>query len=159
MNIYAVRDRLIDYYMQPFVGPNEKEVMAALARTVNNTEDTNGIAQAPHHFELWELGKVDEEGNLTPTRRLVCDCASLIRVGVRRGGEREGQEAANAARPDPQEHRGNGSPGRAQAGPVPGPPQAKETTTGEVRRRTPGGYYGGMRDTYEGDHKPAGSNS
>jgi len=93
MKIYAVRDRLIDYYMQPFVGPNEKEVMHALSRTINNSEDTNGIAQAPHHFELWELGIIDdEEGQITPTRRLVCDCASLIRGNIRKGGPQPGGE-------------------------------------------------------------------
>jgi len=150
MKIFAVRDRLIDYYMQPFVGPNEKEVMAALARTVNNIEDTNGISQAPHHFELWELGQVDEEGNLTPTRRLVCDCASLIRVGVRDRAERAGQEAANTAGAGPADNRGNGPPRGTHARAISDQTPAEETATGEVRRSPQGGYNAGMRDTYEG---------
>lgn len=140
MNIYAVRDRLIDYYMQPFVGPNEKEVMAALARTVNSQEDTNGITQAPHHFELWELGNVDEEGHINPTRRLVCDCASLIRTGVRVRGEREDQEAANAAGADPALGGRARSPGRAPNGAVPSSAQATQEATVEVRRSPQGGY-------------------
>lgn len=140
MKIFAVRDRLLDYYMQPFVGPSHKEVQAALARTVNNFEDTNGISQAPHHFELWELGEITEEGHITPTRILICDCASLVRAGVRSRAEREGREAAEAAGPDPAQHRGNGSPGGAQRGPVPHPAPAEEAATGEVRRSPQGGY-------------------
>lgn len=92
LKIYAVRDRLIDYYMQPFVAPNDKEVMAALAKTVNDQGDQNAVAQAPHHFELWELGTIDEEGNLTPTRKLICDGSSLIRPGVRERNARWSQE-------------------------------------------------------------------
>lgn len=140
MKIYAVRDRLLDYYMQPFVGPDDKEVMSALARTVNNEADTNGIAQAPHHFELWELGIIEEEGNLTPTRKLVCDCASLIRAGVRSRREREGQEATNAAQADTGLNRGNGSPGRAPNGAVPRQAQAEEEGTGEILPRPQGSY-------------------
>lgn len=140
MKIFAVRDRLLDYYMQPFVGPNHKEVQAALARTVNNLEDTNGISQAPHHFELWELGEITEEGHITPTRILVCDCASLIRVGVRSKAEREAQAAAIATGPDPGPNPGNGRPGRALNGSVPHPPQAATPDTGEVRREPRRGY-------------------
>lgn len=140
MKIYAVRDRLLDYYMQPFVGPDDKEVMSALARTVNNEADTNGIAQAPHHFELWELGTIEGEGNLTPTRRLVCDCASLIRRGVRSRSEREGQEAASAAREDSPVPGGTRYAGRAPNGALPRQTQAETEGTGEVRRGPQGGY-------------------
>jgi len=83
MNIYAVRDRLIDYYLQPFAGPDEKNVLAAIAQQVNGDQES-AISQAPHQFEVWELGTVDQEGNITPTRRLVADCASLIRTGIRK---------------------------------------------------------------------------
>jgi len=82
MNIYAIRDRLIDYYLQPFAGPDEKNVLAAIAAQVNGDIDS-AINTAPHHFEVWELGKVDQEGHITPTRKLICDCASLVRTGLR----------------------------------------------------------------------------
>ena len=82
MNIYAIRDRLIDYYLQPFAGPDEKNVLAAIAAQVNGDIDS-AINTAPHHFEVWELGKVDQEGHITPTRKLICDCSSLVRTGLR----------------------------------------------------------------------------
>jgi len=140
MRIYAVRDRLIDYYMQPFVGPNEKEVMAALARTVNNEVDTNGISQAPHHFELWELGTIDEEGNITPTRKLICDCASLIRGGVRTAAERRGAQAQ--ADPSSQPAPTGGAPGRTRTNGRALPPEAhtEAEPTAEVPRQHRGGY-------------------
>ncbi|QXP08151.1 MAG: nonstructural protein [Arizlama microvirus] len=83
MRIYSIRDRLLNYYMSPFVGPEEKAVLSAVARTINTEDTASDIGQAPHHYEVWELGTIDEEGHITPTRKLVCDCASLVRPGVR----------------------------------------------------------------------------
>lgn len=87
LKLYAVRDRLIDYFRQPFVGPGDKEVMTALATQINRPEGHNDINQTPHHFELWELAEIDEEGNTRATKQLVCDCASLVRPGIRERGE------------------------------------------------------------------------
>lgn len=83
MNIYAIKDILIDYYLQPFAGENDKEVMAAVAAVVNNQGNMDAIAQSPHHFEIWRIGKVDEEGHLTPDRELVAPVHSLVRGRVR----------------------------------------------------------------------------
>lgn len=99
MNIYAIRDRLIDYYQAPFTGPGDNEVKAALARMINTGETTSDIAQAPHQFELWHLGKVTEEGSLVPERYLVCDASSLVRRGVRTGPNGEGAEAPGTMGP------------------------------------------------------------
>lgn len=87
MKIYAVRDRLIDYFLQPFVGPDDKNVLAAIANDVNKLEATSAIAQAPHHFEIWELGEVDQEGHITPKLNFLADCSSLIRRGIRTGDD------------------------------------------------------------------------
>lgn len=87
MKIYAIRDRLLDYFQQPFVGPTDKQVLAGLGQAINSPENMNAISQAPHHYELWELGSVDEEtGAITPHRAVVADCASLVRGGVRGAG-------------------------------------------------------------------------
>lgn len=96
MNIYAVRDRLIDYYQTPFTGPGDNEVKAALARMINHGETTSDIAQAPQHFELWHLGKVTDEGQLIAERYLVCDADSLVRTGVRRSTDGAAAEAPTA---------------------------------------------------------------
>jgi hypothetical protein len=93
MKIYAIRDRLIDYFMQPFVGPDDKTVMASVARLVNQGEVTSDIAQAPHQFEVWTLGQVTEEGHLVPERQYLGDCSSLIRTDIRAGrGNQRGSE-------------------------------------------------------------------
>ena len=83
MKIYAIRDRLLDYYMQPFAGPEDKAVLASIARMINTQGEQSDIAQAPHHFEVWELGSIDEEGHINPTRKLIADCSSLVRPGIR----------------------------------------------------------------------------
>lgn len=94
MRIYALRDRLMDYWQQPFAGPNDKAVMQALARSVNNGDTTNDIAQAPHQFELHQLGEVTEDGHIVPQRRFICDCSSLIRANLR---SQPGPEHAEAS--------------------------------------------------------------
>ncbi len=85
MKIYAIRDRLIGYYMAPFAGPDtHADVLAAVAQQVNGvTEDA--ICQAPHHFEIWTLGEVHEDGHINPKKEFIADCSSLIRTGLRRG--------------------------------------------------------------------------
>lgn len=98
MKIYAVRDRLVDYYMQPFVGQTDKQVLAALAATINNKEQTSAIQAAPHHFEIWTLGEVDEEtGRITPKLELLADAASLIRSGVRTATEARSRAGTNGS--------------------------------------------------------------
>lgn len=83
MKVYAIKDRLIDYFMQPFIGPDDKNVLASVARLVNQGEVTSDIAQAPHQFEVWKLGEVQEDGTLIAQREYLADCSSLLRGGIR----------------------------------------------------------------------------
>jgi hypothetical protein len=80
MKIYAIHDRLIDFWMRPFAAPDNKEVMHSLATQVNNDENVNPINQAPHQFDLYELGHIDEQGNLHAERKQICTLSSLIRA-------------------------------------------------------------------------------
>lgn len=82
LKLYALRDRLLDYYKQPFLGPGDKTVMASLANMINNEGDTDFV-QAPHHFELWALAEVHEDGNVIPNKDFICDCAGLVRTNLR----------------------------------------------------------------------------
>lgn len=111
MKIYAVRDRLIDYFMQPFVGQSDKQVLSALSETINR-DHTHAIQAAPHHFEVWELGEVDEDtGEIRPKRQLLADCASLVRASVRTdpgaepGGRPNGTTAGSRTGPAGGDHR------------------------------------------------------
>lgn len=86
MHIYAVRDRLLDYFKPPFVAPSDKQVLAGFAQVVNNGSRDSDIEQAPHHFEIWRVATVTEEGRVVESREFLADCSSLIRPGVREGG-------------------------------------------------------------------------
>lgn len=112
MKIYAIKDRLIEYFQQPFVGPTDKQVQAAISVAINNPEAMNALSQAPHHFELWQLGEIDEEtGRITPRQELVCDCSVLVRGGVRGAdtgepGAGKGGEAASRSTGAPERRTG-----------------------------------------------------
>jgi len=84
-HIYAIRDRLIDYFQTPFVAAGDKQVMASLATLINDKEATHAIAQAPHHFEVWKVGTITEDGYISPARQLLADCASFVRRDIRDG--------------------------------------------------------------------------
>lgn len=131
MNIYAIRDRMIDYFMQPFPGPDDKNVLAAVATRVNQGEPTDAICQAPHHFEVWKLAEIHNDGHITPARELIADCASLVRASVRQDGTGPAHQGA---------HRGAGSypgsrvdpgaknrpvPDQVSTAAVPAPPSAE----------------------------------
>lgn len=79
MKIYALRDRLLNYFLPPFVAPEDNQVKASLANVVNSGDPT-GLAQAPQHFELWRLGEVTPEGHVLGGKELLCDCHALIRA-------------------------------------------------------------------------------
>jgi len=83
MKLYAIRDKLISYYMTPFAAPNDKDVLAGIANAVNNLEENSAISKAPHHFEIWCLGEVTEDGHLEVNKYLVADANSLVRENLR----------------------------------------------------------------------------
>jgi len=85
VKIYAIRDRLLDYYMQPFAGPEDKAVLASIAAMINRQGEQSDIAQAPHHFEIWKIGVIIENGNIQPCKELLATAESLVRPAM--GGE------------------------------------------------------------------------
>lgn len=123
MKIYAIRDRLIDYWMTPFAAPDNGAVMQSIAATINNPSqgDTNAVAYAPHHFEIHQIGYVTEDGHLVPERAFICDCASLVRKRVREEPGHAGSPTAEIA-------------AEARRGPLGGP----ESRTGADDRPVPG---------------------
>lgn len=80
MNIYAIRDRLLNYYQQPFAAHADTDVLAALSRSISNGGD-DVISQAPQHFEIWRLGRVTKDGHLTDdNREYLADLSALVRT-------------------------------------------------------------------------------
>jgi len=80
VKLYAIRDRMIDYFMVPFACPDDHQAMAGVSQEVNREDITAAIQQAPHHFELYSLGEIDENGTIFPHKELLCDCSSLVRA-------------------------------------------------------------------------------
>jgi len=79
MKIYAIKDRLLDYYMTPFAAPSDKEVLGSIARTVNQGGSEEPIVTNPHHFEIWRLAEVTDDGHIVEARELLADASALIR--------------------------------------------------------------------------------
>jgi len=79
VKIYALRDKLIDYYMTPFAAQTDKDVLGGIANAVNNQEENSAISKAPHHFEIWCIGHVTEAGEIVPDKYLIADASSLVR--------------------------------------------------------------------------------
>lgn len=138
MRIFAVRDRLIDYYMQPFAAPGVKDVLAALANQVNTENQGNAIYQAPHHFEVWQLGIVTEDGHITPEREFIADLSSLVRAGVRKTGQPGGRAPEVAPNDRPGAPGDRGGQTSAKPGPVPNAPHTAPGTT-QGAHQEPGG--------------------
>jgi len=109
-HMYSIRDRLLNFYMRPFTAPTDQEAQAAIAFNINSEEIRDAVTQAPHHFELWKIATIEENGDVVPAKEFLCECSSLIRTRVREGlagGER-------TQRPTDPNERGSGSAPRAQ---------------------------------------------
>lgn len=104
---------MLDYFLPALIATSEQQVLASLAMSVNSGETADALAQAPHHFELWELGTIDDQGNITPTRKLITDASSLVRDGVRHRSSRDTTTARDEGKRGSQ---AGASPGHAAAG-------------------------------------------
>ena len=138
MNIYAIRDRLIDYFMRAFSAPDDKDVLASVASTINEGDPNSAIAKAPHHFEVWRLGKVTEEGDLRPGKELIADCASLVRQNLREGPLTRGPEAPETRDRQPTAPEGLRSRHAAYNGALPDPTRPTDSPRTETPPAPPG---------------------
>lgn len=88
MKMYAVRDRLVDYFLQPFFAPSDAQALSAVAMTVNDQESKHAITLHPEHFEVWRLAELDENtGQIGGNREFLQDAASLFRGDVWEAGD------------------------------------------------------------------------
>jgi len=120
-NLYALRDRLLNYYMQPFAAPTDQDAQAAISFNINAKEIRDAVSQAPHHFEVWRLAKI-EEGDIYPSKEFLCDCSSLVRNSIR-DDLAGSQRAAGATEPNEGNPRSAPSARGAENRPVPHPAQ------------------------------------
>lgn len=91
MRIYAIRDRLLDYFQQPFIAQGDKPVLGAISNQLHNGGNIDW-QNAPHHFEIWRLGKVNEEGHIEQDRELIATLDSLVRADLRHPNRKPGVE-------------------------------------------------------------------
>lgn len=71
---------MIGYYLMPFVAPDDNQVLASISLDVSRQDNQYAIAYAPHQFQVWQLGEINDEGTITPRKELICDCSSLVRA-------------------------------------------------------------------------------
>lgn len=116
MKLYAIRDKMIDYFQPPFVANGDNDVLASVAIVVNTQEKTNAINQAPHHYEIYQLAEINSEtGEVTACKIFIADASSLVRGGIRNTahGNAEGDqptpEPARAGQRHPSRAPGNGA--------------------------------------------------
>lgn len=87
MKLYAVRDRLLEIFQQPFVAHSDSQVMSSLAKVVNSQEEGNVITATPGDFELWSLAEIEEEtGRVKADPKFLANCARFVRGSVRGAG-------------------------------------------------------------------------
>lgn len=116
---------MIDYFVLPaFFADNTSQAMAMIAAAVNG-DSKDALAQTPHHFELWQLGEIQEQtGNLTEHKEFVAECAGFIRNRVREspngraGEDRDADREAGSPprRNESRTQRPNGPTEGAEAG-------------------------------------------
>lgn len=143
MKLYAIRDRLLDYYLRPFAAEGDKQVLASLAETINNVENRAPIAQTPSHFELWRLAEIDENtGQVQGDREFLADCASLVRADLRETRIRGGAAPAAAGGSQPAAAGAAGEAAKANAGALPGAAHPEGQQGAEAAKGHQGGPNG-----------------
>ncbi|AXH77960.1 MAG: nonstructural protein [Microviridae sp.] len=125
--------------MQPFAGPDHKAVLSSIARIVNQGEATSDIAQAPHHYEVWQLGIV-QDGHITPEREFITDCSSLLRAGIRAPRDDNRPETAAAENESRRPIGGLAATASPNTGPLPIAAHAAPREAQEVVKGPAGGY-------------------
>lgn len=140
MKLYSIRDRLLNYYMQPFIGPGDNQTLAAISNDINNEERNGPLQKTPSHFEVWTLATIDEEtGDVTPAKEFLADCASLIRPSIRSDRAGPTHQAAPAPGRRTGAPRGAQAPTGPDTGPIPNAPPAAPGEATNARQESDGG--------------------
>jgi len=137
--LYAIRDRMLDYYQRPVFSDRKSDFVAAVANAIN-TGGTNDFCQTPEHFEIWELGSFNvETGQLEGKQTIITNCASLVRNGVRH--ERTSPPAATPRAPGQSTGAPRHAPrdGGTEARPVPQPVPGASSNAQAPRQEPDGG--------------------
>jgi len=106
---------MLDYFQAPVAVTREQDFLQAVARNING--EASELSQAPDHYEVWQIGEIDDQGHITANRQFLANCSSLIRNGVWGRRATGADPAQNLSQPIPMQP--GGRPGRAGADPNP----------------------------------------
>lgn len=138
MKIYSIRDRLLNYFMQPFFGPTDNQVLASLAEVINSEESKHAFSKTPQHFEVWRLGEVLETGKVREDQEFLIDASGLVRPNLREAGIGGDHQGTRAAQGGPTAYRGTprhtGAQDRTPADQAP----SEGLQAGEIRQGSDG---------------------
>lgn len=129
MKIYCILDRMLDYWLTPITAQDDRQMKHSVANVVNNQESLHAITQAPHHYEIWQIGEFTEDGHLQPEKRFVCIASDLIRPTAPGPGAFAQDRPGGNQQMAPESRSSSRSPGSAQ--PTPG---ERERTQGNEKR-------------------------
>jgi len=142
---------MLNYWLTPICADNDTAMMHSLSTIVNNQQSNHAITQAPHHYDLYLLGEVTEDGGIKPKKEWICEASHVIRTRA------PGPDDANLRRPF----------GRAMATPAQDAPGASATgerqpSDADRATRDANGVYrapgapGARREGLRGDDPPPG---
>ena len=155
MKLFAIRDRMLDYFQAPVAVTREQDFFQAVSRNVNG--EGNELAQAPDHYEIWQVAEIDDQGHITAKREFIGNCSRYIRNGVwqRRAEGAAGTEGATSTLPRGPGRIGEGPGARpgsteSETGPAPVAPQEPPKDAGRsdprIVERTSNNYQKGLSD-------------
>lgn len=81
-NVFAVRDVCVNTFLLPMYFQNSAAAVRALGDAVNGPPGKDNLfASHPEHFQLYQIGKFDDESGqlLSEIPEFIVDCQSLVR--------------------------------------------------------------------------------
>lgn len=83
--IYAIKDRAINGFNEPFVQPSEQHMLRLMRDEVNSDPSKSSIAKHPDDYDIYQLGEYDQEsGNITAYQApaMIARCKDLLNPGA-----------------------------------------------------------------------------
>jgi len=67
--VFAIRDRAIDSYGQPFFAPSSGAAIRSFSDELNRPDERNALSKHPEDYDLFALGEFDDQtGEFDTTR-------------------------------------------------------------------------------------------
>lgn len=81
INLYSIKDTKLGKYCQPFTAPNDDIAKRMLASTMLDNNPNNGIRNFPEDYQLYKLGKYDEDtGELITETKFIVNATEYKKI-------------------------------------------------------------------------------